>query len=125
MGLKKIGSLWKPKSGGKSVASGYIDFLGQQIRVVITYSKYAGQKQGNNDFNIMADDGKGDRNQGQGGSGGSYEGGGYQNSQPPAQPAPEGFGGGGGSPPPAQPNPQGFSGGGGSPPTGNAPEPWE
>lgn len=126
MGLKKIGSLWKPKQGGTSVASGYIDFLGQQIRVVITFSKYAGQKPGNNDFNIMADDGKDDRNQGQGGSGGGFGGGGNPNYQAPVQSPPEGFSG--GSQPataPASGPPSGFQGGGGSPPAGQAPEPWE
>ena len=122
MGLKKIGSLWKPKPGGKSVASGYIDFLGQQIRVVVTYSKFAGQKQGNADYNLMADDGKDDRNQGQGGSGGGFGGGGGSGYQSNNQSPPQGFPEGQGSPP-AQP--QGFGGGGSAPAGGQAPEPWD
>lgn len=119
MGLRKIGSLWKPKPGGTSVASGYIEHLGQQIRVVITFSKYASQKPGNNDFNIMADDGKDDRPQGQAASGGGFGGGGNPNYQTPAQSPPEGFSGAPASgPPAAAPPPAG-------PSAGQAPEPWE
>ena len=128
MGLKKIGSLWKPKPGGKSVSSGWIEFLGQQIRVVITYSKFAGQKQGNCDYNIMADDGKDDRQGQQGGgqpaTGGGFGDGGGSNYQPNNQPPPEGFSG--SSPPaPASGPPSGFQDGRALDGRGPAPEPWE
>jgi len=124
MGLKKIGSLWKPKPGGKSVSSGWIEFLGQQIRVVITYSKFAGQKQGNCDYNIMADDGKDDRGGGQPATGGGFEGGGGSNYQAPAQNPPEGFSG---SSQPATPSgpPSGFQDGRALDGRGPAPEPWD
>jgi len=35
MALKRIGSLWRPKPGGKAALSGSLDFLGESVRIIV------------------------------------------------------------------------------------------